>query len=611
MNARTWDRRGLRTRAVSLVAFGMLLSTGLMGWAAWRGLEDLSSELLEERRLLAQSLATHADDIFRQSLEGLYGLTSVGTATPPDTDYAAERAVLRASFLRSRLLAQVVLLKPGGEPIWEEPPNGSAVPAALAAAAQEATRSGKPAFSSLVEVAGCKRLFVAVPLRDVHGTSAGVAAVALDPGSSTLAALLRPYALKPGGAADLVDARGTVVASSEPARVSASAWASAPIEPLREKRPFVARAHGEVLAASPLSFVPLFVVLRQPQAGALAPVAAFRRKLVWLSPFVVAVALLFGWGAARSLTQPLGLLTEAAERIAGGEIARPIPRLPDDEVGRLGRSLEAMRANLSASLDGIRRANEQLEWRVAERTAELERLYHDLQDREERRAKLLRKLITAQEDERKRIARDLHDQTCQTVAALAVGLETALTSPTPDEARAKLSEVKGLAARTLDDLHELIFALRPSVLDDLGLASAVRWYAARNVEPRGIAVRCEVEGLEERLPPEIETAVFRAVQEALTNVVRHAGAEAVLLQLSLRDQLLTVEVEDDGRGFDVGSVAKPAASGRGLGLLGIRERVEIIGGRLTVDSSPGQGTRLVFEVPVPAGATGAAGGAGA
>jgi len=572
----------------------MVLSLAALGVAAWRVLDELSGELLAERRLLAQSVAASTDDLLRDSLEGLYRLPAVSDSSPLD----ARRVELRSLFLRSRLLVRVYLLGPGGELVWEDPPNG-AIATGLTAAALEAARTGRPALSTptLAQGEPERRLHVVVPLRDLHGSVSGYGAAALDPRSPALVALLKTYAPAPAGSADLVDVHGRVVASSEPSRPGAVVPGSPVDRP--DRRASVARDSGEILVTARLSFLPLSILLRQEEREALAPTAGFRRRLAWLVPLLVATALVFGWGAARSLTQPLAVLTGAAERIAGGDVTRPIPPLADDEVGRLGRSLETMRQNLQGSMDEIRKANEELEGRVAERTAELQHLTRDLQDREERRAQLIRKLITAQEDERKRIARDLHDQTCQTVAALGVGLETALTIPDPETSRAKLVEVKALAARTLDDLHRLIFALRPSVLDDLGLESAVRWYAARFVEPSGVSVRCEVEGLEGRLPPELETAVFRAIQEALTNVVRHADAETVLLQLSRRDNLLTVEIEDDGRGFDVTSVAKPSASGRGLGLLGMRERVELMGGHLTVESASGTGTRLLFTVPVP------------
>jgi signal transduction histidine kinase len=271
----------------------------------------------------------------------------------------------------------------------------------------------------------------------------------------------------------------------------------------------------------------------------------------------------------------------------------------DDETGRLARAFETMRVALAASMDEVTQANATLERRVAARTAELQKLYAELQDRDTRRAELVRKLLSAQEDERRRIARELHDETCQTVTALAVGLDTVRRAASPEEASAKLEDARALASRTLDGLHRVIFDLRPSVLDDLGLASAVRWWVDRHLAPAGITARLEIENLEDRLPPTIEIPVFRAIQEALTNVVRHSGAKTVLVQMSREDGKLSVDVEDDGQGFTPADVATPSETGQGLGLLGMRERIEILGGTLTLDSSPGAGTHVAFTVPVP------------
>jgi signal transduction histidine kinase len=258
-----------------------------------------------------------------------------------------------------------------------------------------------------------------------------------------------------------------------------------------------------------------------------------------------------------------------------------------------------MRVRLGASLDEVRSANEELEARVARRTQELQRLYAELRDRDERRAELLKRFLSAQEGERMRLARELHDETCQTIAALSFRLETALSELPEGEARARLEEVKGLAGRALDDLHRVIFDLRPSILDDLGLLAAVRWYAARHLEPLGISVKCEFEDVEDRVPHDVATAVFRIVQEALLNVARHAEAEDVLVQIAADEKRLLIEIEDDGRGFDPKSVELPSETGRGLGLLGMRERVEILGGKMHLDAAPGNGAHLTFVIPIP------------
>jgi signal transduction histidine kinase len=205
-------------------------------------------------------------------------------------------------------------------------------------------------------------------------------------------------------------------------------------------------------------------------------------------------------------------------------------------------------------------------------------------------------VITAQEDERKRIARELHDETSQGLAVLAMGIEAAQDTLRSGKLP-RLEEVKALAVRTLEDVHRLILDLRPSVLDDLGLLSAIRWYAERHLESRGLSVRCEF-GEMRRLPPELETALFRICQETMSNVARHAQATAVLIQVGIEGDEVVVEIEDDGQGFDQDAAARQEGR-RPWGLMGIRERAEILGGVARVESAPGQGTRVEVRIPVP------------
>lgn len=588
-------RNALQTRALLLVALGLFAPLVILGILSANALDDLSARVVHDQQLLARTTVEHVEEILRDDLEGLYG----GGVEP---DSPARRAALLATYRRSRLFSSVYLLSPRGEILWEEPAGGHRDDRLIAMpAAREAIATGRRAASALTTLAGgARRLLLFVPLVGLDGKTTGIAGASLDPALPAFASLLPPVPVGEAHALDLVDAAGEIVATTDTGPARADPVDAAFLKPLLlERRPFAGRAGGDVVAFAPLRLFPWGVVVRERAAHAFAPALAFRRRMLALTPVFLALAALFTWGAARSVLRPLLVLTRAAERITGGDLARPIPPLSDDEVGRLGRSLETMRVRLGASLEEIRSANEQLEARVAERTQELQRLYADLRDRDERRAELLKRILSAQERERMRIARELHDETCQTIAALSIRLESALGELPESGTRARLEEVKGLAGRALDDLHRVIFDLRPSILDDLGLLAAVRWYAARHIEPLGIAVKCEFEDVENRVPHDEATAVFRIVQEALLNVARHAGAEHVLLQIAADEKRLLIEIEDDGRGFDPKSVELPSETGRGLGLLGMRERVEILGGKMHIDAAPGDGAHLTFEIPIP------------
>ena len=236
----------------------------------------------------------------------------------------------------------------------------------------------------------------------------------------------------------------------------------------------------------------------------------------------------------------------------------------------------------------LKAAHEQLEVRVAERTAALAAEVR-------RRSDLARRLATAQEDERRRIARDLHDSIGQLLAGLGLAVSAAeAAGPLPAEAAERMEEVRRVADRLGREVHALALNLRPTSLDDLGLVAALGQLVSDWSARHGVPVDLQAEGVSDgRLPPEVETFFYRVVQEALTNVARHAQARTVSVVLNRIEGTAVAVVEDDGVGFD------PEAVGRGrLGLLGMRERVDLLDGQLDVESSPGAGTTIIARIPL-------------
>jgi signal transduction histidine kinase len=228
------------------------------------------------------------------------------------------------------------------------------------------------------------------------------------------------------------------------------------------------------------------------------------------------------------------------------------------------------------------------------------RLYSEVARKEHIRGELLRQVISAQEDERKRIARGLHDRVSQALTALLYTVETAVEIQGPEGHLVLANRMRQLLQGTLEEVYELILNLRPSLLDHLGLVPAVQSYAERNLEAAGVRVHLEQNGTPRRLPSPVETAVYRVVQEALCNVVQHAAAGSVYITFDFQDHLLSVTVEDDGIGFDVAEVEQSKDIRRGLGLLGMRERMELVGGEFVICSEPGKGTTMITRVPLPA-----------
>jgi len=284
---------------------------------------------------------------------------------------------------------------------------------------------------------------------------------------------------------------------------------------------------------------------------------------------VLALGVLVATTLTWVLTRPILELVRVTRAVSNGDFSVRVKRWADDEIGDLADAFNDMTAEL-ARTDEIRSEREQL------------------------RRQLLERVIATQEDERKRIARELHDSTSQNLTSLMVGIKTMSATCKDPVMQSEADKLRNVAAQTLDEIHNISMRLRPRVLDDIGLSAAleklVSEWQARYKTPIDLLLQCGPQ----RMPAEIETAIYRIVQEALTNIARHASARAVSVLVEERNGHLLTVVEDDGRGFD--SAGK---TGDGhLGLVGMRERAELLDGRLTIESSPESGTSIYVEIPL-------------
>jgi len=269
------------------------------------------------------------------------------------------------------------------------------------------------------------------------------------------------------------------------------------------------------------------------------------------------------------LTRPILALVQTTHRVGQGELSARAPHWADDEIGALADAFNDMAINLEASRQAIA-------------------------EKDTARTRLLEQLINAQEEERKRIARELHDDVGQALTSLIVGMKVAGQLESAEEMREKGEEMRTFAAETLEQVRLLSRQLRPSVLDDLGLAAALKRYADEFSQRHPqFAVDLHL-NLAERLPPLVETTLYRIVQEAMTNAARHSGGSAVSVLLTRHDNQVRAIVEDDGSGFFVEGARR---AGRSVGLHGMAERAELVGGHLEIESGS-DGTTVYVEVPL-------------
>lgn len=558
-----------------LVLTGLVASLATLGTVSWLSVRKLERELEFGNEVRARSLARYVDERFTDVLATLQGIAT--TIRPyMDAPPVVLAEALRARYIESGVVDGVALADRSGRVLASEPRSSVIAQAWPGERLREMLARGRPAVSDvLTDPHGRRYVVLTVPVNSYDGKPIGLAIGEMDVDGRRFGSVSSALAPRELGHLNLLDSKGEVVFCNRD-RHTEPRW---------------------VEARAPLATAPwTLTVGSAPSDGARTSLT-----FVWALalPLLFVLAWLFARGAAESVRRPLTALTREAERIEAGDLTRAVPPMADDEVGRLAQAFEHMRVALADSLARIAADNAELEQRVEERTRELARLNEELLAREKTKAQLLRKVISAQEDERKRIARELHDETGQTLTALAVRLDLAHAAAAHGPAEPAVAEARALATRSLEGLHRLMHDLRPSVLDDLGLCAGLRWYAERHLGRHGVSVMFETAALPDRLPPELETAVFRAAQEAMSNVERHARAEHVLVQCGVEDGHLVIEIEDDGEGFDPAAMAPRPGDARGLGLMGMRERVELFGGSVTFDAEPGGGTRVLIRVPLP------------
>lgn len=287
--------------------------------------------------------------------------------------------------------------------------------------------------------------------------------------------------------------------------------------------------------------------------------------LLWLI-LVLSLGIVLAYFLSYALTYPISAMAAQARELGMGAYKQRDRQWGHDEIGNLGLAFDEM--------------------------------IREISQKEQMRSQLLAQVLSAQEDERKRIARELHDDTSQSLTSLMVELKAAENATSLAEIKPRLAQLRSLVHQTLQAVHNMAIELRPNALDDLGLVAALRKYVADFISKNGIHVDLQVgEAARRRFPADMETAAYRITQEALANVVRHANARNISIVVDFQDSVFTLIVEDDGVGFDLSEASRSSPEHR-LGLFGMYERASLVGGRLVIESQPQQGTSIFLEVPI-------------
>lgn len=592
-----WSGLSMQYRVTLSVAVGVAVMLGVFAFFALAAMRDSRAAAEHDRLVSARVVGATIDSLVQRRA---IALTAVATraADAWATDATRRDEVLRLS---SAVLgdAPLLLLADGDRIAWSlgEPvlPRPDSERRAISAAAGTA-RAGACGAGAV------RGICIWAPL---PGGRSAELVLLIDPADPELSEML-PDVVGPAANAELLGPAGEILASTA-LPGEAIDHSQVLLQAIREQRADVAlhsTAHEHLVAYAPLQDVPGWgVAVEQPSEIALAVEGRLRDRLLVFVPVAILVAVVLAWLDVRQVVRPLRRLTRRATHMAAGDLAGSVPISGQGEVRELAAAFDEMRGRLRNSIAEIEERDRRLEERVRERTEEVRRLYRALQEKEEARSRLLEAVIRAQEEERARVARELHDETAQSLAAVAMDLESVgdeLGSGSPEVA-ARVGRARALARNSIGGIRRLIADLRPPGLDELGLVSAVRVLAEERLGPLGVRVAIESRGMDGHLPGSVEIGLYRIIQEAISNVARHAHASQVSISLRRTDAEVEATVTDDGVGSVLAERVRRGEGGRGLGLLGIEERAALLGGHAEIESSPGHGTRVAVRVSLAEG----------
>jgi signal transduction histidine kinase len=599
-------RMGIRRRIFLYVSVGLIAMFGLLIFVGLRGLDQATDQVFEARLSTAKSMALILErDLIHVAadVQG-FGGDLMPADRGPELDQLTEDMLVHLAasdtfaFFDSSgivvLSASGVQLAAVGEPFPAKLPepvqSDDDTYQILSANSDESGATGFAIVATRMGN-GSEQRWVLVHLASRNSTRSFVPGDYLRSSSGT------PITLDPEDATyhlEVIGSLGEVVlgigGDETPGRRSIHYQMILDRSPLTEPVILQHRvtsgsdSESHVMGVVPLAESEFVLILEQPIDVALELPRRLRDQLLAWSTVGFGFALVIAWFTTRAVIKPTEQLTLAADRIGGGDLDTPIHVTARDEFGVLADRFESMRQQIANAYDAVEESNIVLESRVKERTAQL--------------GKLLSRLISAQEDERRRLARELHDETAQTLGAVSIALARASDSTPADDgsSSAHLEHAREMVDSLIEDTRRLILDLRPMILDDLGLVPAIRWYADSRLGEVGIETAVQVDGVGVRPLPHVETALFRIVQEAVNNVVRHAEARKVGINILSTEGSVRIDLSDDGKGFDP-SVVAGATDGH-LGLLGMTERVAILGGEMSVRSQPGVGTTITVEMPL-------------
>jgi signal transduction histidine kinase len=545
--------------------------------------------------VLAQTTGIMVERRFRRDLERLAKAAEpIVAASDGAEDQAAALRVALDMVYRDTLFTEgAFVLTADGHPVAGVPGKGTNIGGAIDLRKLAAACSKKKDIvaSPLVYLSPSNRpiLILLVPLHGKAGRILGFVAGSLGPASTNILDLSTRELGAIRTELHLIDANGVAVASTDRKRLfQISDHNSSLSRALAEKRNFKGRCHSchgsaekpqeketDVLAFAPLPSLRLGITVHQPEREALAPAFALRTKLQVLGLFFVSLFLLFAGLAVRSVVVPITKLSKAVHHLSADDSRTPLPKLGSDELGALVNAFENWRKRMFEALQQVKQQRGQEQY--------------------------LHQVLNAQEEERRRVARDIHDTIAQDLAALRLKTERLAQHAADGSDKDELLDLERRVKEMLDTTRGVLKDLRLPPLVQVGFVPTLIEYLQRIEGETGVRGIFTVDGDEVDLPYAVIAPLYRIVQEATQNALQHAAPDHIAVTVNYSATSIELSVEDDGHGFDVETFQEKRwdEESVGLGLMGIRERAKLLGGDLEISSSTNQGTQIRVTIPLP------------
>ena len=611
----------MQKRIIISVVLSVLLIMGSLGIISYLSVNESIGRSMQNRLALANIISKYIENILESNLTRLYDISLSGRIDLKDGNWLPEKKALKTAYEYSIFTDRIFLLDLEGNVVLKYPhQEGKALNLLSIPYVSRALSEKRQLISDIYtfKKTGRKVIFTLVPLRNKHGEIVGLAGGEINPANYVFTQVIKSVSTGDNTSIELIDSLGTIIASDDPKRMLTSSdhdeFLSNLIVKKKSSVAICHRCHSEekekksrtkdMLAFSPLSIAPWGISVREPQDMVFAPATKIKEAFLVIGIIFLGTSLLLAIGMSRSVVRPIQSLINATQRIAKGYLEEPIQISSSDEIESLARSFEHMRVKLNESHNKIKEHSIVLENKVMERTKALRKSRMRL-------SKLLDAVITAQEEERKRVARELHDETSQTLAALGMSIDIASMAMEENSlTKEEIQELKEKLGAALDGINIIIKDLRPPIFDDLGLESGVRWLLENHLGEKGIEYSlivtngfkgfCRRNGKPGSAQSKTELMLFRVIQEAVINIAKHTEASNVSIYLCSYNSIINIGIEDNGGGFDVKQIldASDRDDNIGFGILGMKERIALLDGELYICSEPGGGTFINVEVPV-------------